>query len=174
MPRIKITPEITSFCYHYLTLGDAREAAARAGVKEPAASLLLNGGVSRELARVSGLLGALPPAAMAGLGRLAYGSVNDAARLLYLEDDEALRQLDTLDLFAVSELKRVKGGGLEIKFHDRQKALEALLERDSRREEAGDARSLMHALNESAKALAYEDRALASESPETGGDGGAV
>ncbi len=37
-----------------------------------------------------------------------------------------MEKLPTLDLFNISEIKRVKGGGMEIKFFDRLKALEKL------------------------------------------------
>ena len=65
---------------------------------------------------------------IAGYRRLAFGSVADAVRLLQQTDQDAPPDPDTLDLFTVSEIKRPKGGGLEIKFFDRQKALDRLAE----------------------------------------------
>ena len=62
---------------------------------------------------------------IAGYRRLAFGSVADAVKLLFHDGGEPLDP-ETLDLFAVSDLKRPKGGGLEIKFFDRQRALERL------------------------------------------------
>ena len=41
-----------------------------------------------------------------------------------LSDEE----LERLDLFCVSEVKQLKGGGLEMKFHDRMEAMQALRE----------------------------------------------
>jgi hypothetical protein len=61
-----------------------------------------------------------------GLMKLATGDVSDAVSLLYLSDEEAMEKLPKLNLFNVSEIKRPKGGGLEIKFFDRIKAFERL------------------------------------------------
>lgn len=61
-----------------------------------------------------------------GLMKLATGDISDAVSLLYLSDEEAMQKLPKLNLFNVSEIKRPKGGGLEIKFFDRIKAFERL------------------------------------------------
>lgn len=63
-----------------------------------------------------------------GLRHLALGKIQDAVILLFETDEEILRTLPDLDLFNVSEIKRAKGGGMEIKFFDRLKALEKLSE----------------------------------------------
>ena len=57
------------------------------------------------------------------LAQLAFGRVNDAARLA-LHSGEA--DLESLDLSAVAELKVTDKGGVEIKLIDRIRALEAL------------------------------------------------
>ena len=64
-----------------------------------------------------------------GLSRLAFGPVNDAV-LLVFKEEVSPADIMSADLFNVSEIKRVKGGGVEIKFFDRQKALEKLVELD--------------------------------------------
>lgn len=69
--------------------------------------------------------GAASRRAAAGYARIAYGSIADAVRLCFAEELPA--DLDGMDLFAVSELKRSKNG-VEIKFHDRLKALDRLNE----------------------------------------------
>lgn len=61
-----------------------------------------------------------------GLRRLAFGEIHDAILLLFADDTEILERLPQLDLFNVSEIKRPRGGGMEIKFFDRIKALEKL------------------------------------------------
>lgn len=61
-----------------------------------------------------------------GLRRLAFGEIQDAVTLLFESEEQILTKLPTLDLFNISEIKRVKGGGMEIKFFDRLKALEKL------------------------------------------------
>ena len=80
-----------------------------------------------------------------GLSRLAFGSINEAAALMF--DDEVSRE-DILkaDLFNVSELKRVKGGGVEMKFFDRQKALEKLVELDPDLREVSAAQEFLNAV----------------------------
>lgn len=61
------------------------------------------------------------------LEQLAFGSVNDAIRLLFCEDPD-MRTLRRLNLFSVAEVRRPKGGGMEIKFVDRMEALQCLKE----------------------------------------------
>lgn len=61
-----------------------------------------------------------------GLRRLAFGEIQDAVSLLFETQEGIIESLPKLDLFNVSEIKRVKGGGMEIKFFDRLKALERL------------------------------------------------
>lgn len=62
------------------------------------------------------------------LKKLASGDVSDAVSLLFLSDEEVLSRLPKLNLFNVSEIKRPRGGGMEIKFFDRIKACEKLRE----------------------------------------------
>lgn len=61
-----------------------------------------------------------------GLCKLAFGDISDAVMLLYMSDEEALKRIPELNLFNVSEIKRPRGGGMEIKFFDRIKACERL------------------------------------------------
>lgn len=63
-----------------------------------------------------------------GLRRLAFGDIRDAVTLLYEPEENIISKLPELDLFNISEIKRVKGGGMEIKFFDRLKALDKLRE----------------------------------------------
>ena len=60
------------------------------------------------------------------LKKLAYGNVSAAVSLLFLSEEDALEKLPKLNLFNVSEIKRPRGGGMEIKFFDRIKACEKL------------------------------------------------
>ncbi len=61
-----------------------------------------------------------------GLSALAFGDVNDAVKLLFMTDEEIVEGIAQLNLMNVSEIKRPKGGGMEIKFFDRIKACECL------------------------------------------------
>ena len=72
-----------------------------------------------------------------GLFNLAFGDISDAVSLLYLSDEEALERLPKLNLFNVSEIKRPKGGGMEIKFFDRIKACEKLREHTTVKNDEG-------------------------------------
>ena len=67
-----------------------------------------------------------------GLKRLAFGEIQDAVRLLFADEEEILETLPQLNLYNVSEIKRPKGGGMEIKFFDRIRALEKLRELENR------------------------------------------
>lgn len=82
--------------------------------------------------------------ALAGLRRLAFGRINDALELL--KDDPAEVCAERLDLFNVSEIKRVKGGGVEIKFFDRLEALEKLAELEDRAADSSAADSFFSAI----------------------------
>lgn len=72
-----------------------------------------------------------------GLLDLAFGDISDAVSLLYLSDEEVLERLPKLNLFNVSEIKRPKTGGMEIKFFDRLKAIERLGDSAGQRQEGG-------------------------------------
>jgi hypothetical protein len=86
-----------------------------------------------------------------GLLELAFGSVSDAVSLLYLSDEQVLEKLPKLKLFNVSEIKRPKGGGMEIKFFDRIKACERLMNQTEAKADEG--MSFYQALEKSAKEI---------------------
>ena len=91
-----------------------------------------------------------------GIRRLAFGDIRDAVRLLYTTSDD-IEILDSLDLYTVSELKRGKDGQLEMKFYDRLKALQYLMEAENGREHE-ESRPLYEALKESALLLSEKYR----------------
>lgn len=88
-----------------------------------------------------------------GYRRIAFGDVTDPVRLLFCEELTP-RTLRTMDLFNVSEIKRPKGGGMEIKFFDRIRALQCMQEM-----EGGDGAGcgFYQALEEGARALRKEE-----------------
>ena len=65
---------------------------------------------------------------IAGYSRLAFGTCNDALKLLFCDGTPGDDALAGLDIFNVSEIKRPKGGGMELKFYDRFEALQGLLD----------------------------------------------
>lgn len=81
----------------------------------------------------------------AGLTRLAFGAVNDAVALVF-DDDVTYEKVIKADLFNLAEIKKIKGGGIEMKFFDRQKAMEKLVEFDPNLKEESDAEKFIKAV----------------------------
>ncbi len=83
-----------------------------------------------------------------GLRKLAFGDINDAVRLAFSEELPSPQELEGMNLLNISEIKRVKGGGVEIKIFDRLKALERLYDYAHAGENGAVAASLLAALTE--------------------------
>ena len=64
------------------------------------------------------------------MGQLAYAKVNDAVKLAFLPEEER-EVIGRLDLSALTEFRRSGAGTVEMKFTDRMRALERLLELSS-------------------------------------------
>ncbi len=88
-----------------------------------------------------------------GFARLAFGCVSDAVSLVF-SDDVTREAIENMDLFNIAEIKRKKGGDIEIKFFDRQKALEKLKEITDC--SGGSESSIFSAIEKSAAALRDE------------------
>lgn len=132
-----LTAREKTFCSCFVSCGSADEAAYSAGfVKNPKRSgeeLLCREDIAQEIKRLGKCrAGSLSEIAAVGYRRLAFGKISDAVSLLYMENPSR-EQLEHMDLFMVSEIKRPKDGSMEIKFFDRLKALERLTD-DSERE----------------------------------------
>ena len=115
------------FCSYFCILGNAREAAAKAGFSNPAKDgdrLLARADINEEIKSLQQRDMRFAKAT-SGLFRLAFGSVADAVSLLDGRERSS-SELEQMDLFSVSEIKRPKTGGMEIKFYDRLKALQLL------------------------------------------------
>ncbi len=122
----KLTSKEALFCEYYKILRSPREAAARAGYKfaeKNGIRLLKKERVRKEIGKGGALLDAC---AQDGLRRLAFGSITDAIYLATLGERIDREELEKLDLYMVSEIKFQKGGGIEMKFFDRTKALDLL------------------------------------------------
>ncbi len=119
------------FCQNYVRMGNVREAAARSGYllfpEKNGQKLIHQDRIQEEILRIHRWAGQYTAGtkAAAGYERLAYGGISDAVKLLFSEEVSP-EELETMDLFGVSEIKRPRGGGMEIKFFDRLKALEKL------------------------------------------------
>lgn len=159
----KINPALTEkekmFCRWYAWTGNAREAAVNAGYHlrpEKAALRLRARQEIREHTDACAGQSGFRSEAVAGLRRLAFGSGCDALRLLQSGTDSDPRELD---LFNVSEIKCPKSGGIEIKFYDRQKALEKLAElNDSGEEAAGPFYQALQKSGQNVSLLLKEER----------------
>lgn len=142
-----------SFCRRYLHSGNVRESALHAGfdpetaeddglqmLENPACRAYLT-----ELAEEPVL--PIRTRVIAGLYRLAFGSVNDAAALAFSDEPLTQEMLAKFDLFHVSSIKRERDKGtVEIKFADRQRAMEKLLECAHASDSSAAAAALLSAL----------------------------
>ena len=125
-----LTDKEREFCCNYINTGNIKESAIKAGyLKSPekiGAKLLYKKEISSEIEKLyEEKQKNLIYKACSGYERLAFGNIADAVRLLYMEDPNDVN-LEKMDLFNISEIKKVKGGGVEIKFFDRLKALEKM------------------------------------------------
>ncbi|MBQ7653975.1 MAG: terminase small subunit [Clostridia bacterium] len=127
MKERNLTKKEKQFCLYFSVLRNAREAACAAGFVMPGATgnlILQKEAVRKEIGRLSADLEDRDEV-KAGFRRLAFGSTADCLKLLFKEDvsDD---ELEKLDLFNISEIKKAKNGAIEIKFFDRIKAMEYL------------------------------------------------
>ena len=155
--RKQLSAKERLFCRLFAETGNPREAAARAGYsvfpERTGLKLLERARIREEIAGAAGEHKQQRTPAANGLYRLAFGSTADALKLLFRGESMEEAELESLDLFSVSEVKRQSGGGMEIKFFDRLKALEQLsqLEGGAERRETA---SFYEALEQSAAGLA--------------------
>ncbi len=144
------------FCLYYSMLCNGREAAVRAGYhgdyESVAAKLLARSDIRREVTALCAKGSSVRSEVEAGYRRLAFGSVADAVGLMLSDEPVDKQVLESMDLFNVSDIKRPKGGGIEIKFFDRLKALEKLGEM-AELNDSGAPSPLFEALNRSALAI---------------------
>lgn len=144
------------FCCNYVKLGNVGEAAVKAGFSPETALMdgmecLENKACRRLISRLKKSCYSGSAEIISGLERLAFGSCNDAVYLVFSEELPPPQVISKLDLFNVSEIKRVKGGGVEVKLFDRQKALEKMLDFLNCSDNANGAESLLAALTSSAE-----------------------
>lgn len=130
MKKKTLSQREKDFCISFVQCGNSHEAAVKAGyLKNPTKDgerLLCRSDIADEIAVFEKQLEqTLSCLAKTGYQRLAFGNVADAVSLLFIENPTKV-QLENMDLFSVSEIKRPKDGAMEIKFFDRLKALEKL------------------------------------------------
>ena len=129
--KTKVSSRERLFCQNYVRMGNVREAAARSGYpifpEKNGLRLVNQERIQEEIMHIRRWNRQRPAHSKtaAGYERLAYGGISDAVRLLFA-DEVSAEELEIMDLFNVAEIKRPRGGGMEIKFFDRLKALEKL------------------------------------------------
>ncbi len=118
------------FCSYFCETRNARNAAAKAGygilTHRSAVKLLAREEIRKEIEHIDRTRLVSAEEVISGYRQLAFGSVADALKLVYYDEQPDKYELEGLELFNVSEIKKPKGGGIEIKFFDRLKALEHL------------------------------------------------
>lgn len=142
----------TEFCRQFAILRNAREAAAKAGYLLPEKAglkLLCKPQIVETIERYGESI-RRSSEAVDGLRRIAFGSVADAVRLIF--SPETVLNAEELDLYMISEIKLPKSGGIEVKFFDRIKALEALSNIGENSSDEG-AAPFIHAIFKGAEAI---------------------
>lgn len=154
--REQLSAKEELFCRCYVSSREPRLSAAKAGFgahpERAAVKLLGSERIKARIAELEGERRAGLAEVTEGYRRLAFGSVADAVKLIMRDEPPNEEELEKLDLTMVSDIKRPKGGGLEVKFFDRLKALDRLCEL-SAAGSAGEESDFLAALNRSAKAL---------------------
>ncbi len=154
----ELTSKELLFCTYYSLGRNGREAAVKSGYMFPeksAVKLLRRKDIAEEIAKLDKQREATHKDISIGYQRLAFGCISDAVRLLF-SDEVSPEEIEKMDLFNVSEIKRKKGGDIEIKFFDRLKALEKLAETGSVHRDSEES-SLFSAIEKGARALRDDD-----------------
>lgn len=160
------------FCCYYVMLGDLREAALRSGSSEESAiadgiAMLKGEGVRRKIEELRGLTDS--GYVLSGLYRLAFGSSADGVMLTFMEEAPGAEYLRSLDLYGVSEYKHGKNGS-EVRFFDRQRALEKLYELKGEIADRKKAAELIEALTGAGEGEAGDEYATAVAEAAIDGD----
>ena len=145
--------QLYDFCCYYVMLGDVTESAVKAGFDRKNAlkegiKLLNSAKCKKIISRIRNAVSGSNNVAT-GLKRLAFGNCTDAVYLVFADELPPHDVISRLDLFNVSEIKRIKGNGVEIKFFDRLKALEKLFEMENTFSDKDKATDLIKALTDS-------------------------
>ncbi|MDE5600598.1 MAG: terminase small subunit [Oscillospiraceae bacterium] len=91
--------------------------------------------------------------AVTALKRIAFYRPNDVVFLALKSSELTEKQIEELDLFQLSELKKLKDGGFEVKFSDRSKAIDSLITLADKIGDDNDADDFLKALTSNAGEL---------------------
>lgn len=138
----ELTQKEKLFCRLFAQTLDARQSASRAGYRlnpdKAAIKLLSRDEINEQISQFSQQSSFVDAGARKGYNRLAFGSAADAVKLMLFAERMTPEEIETLDLFNVSEIKIGKGGTVEIRFFDRLKALDKLGESETARQTTPD------------------------------------
>ena len=139
------------FARFFFYLRNLREAALHAGARaaeaeEKGLELLHSPEAAAELKKLEDADSDTNAYVKRGLGRLAFGAANDAVRLIFEAENMTAEDIMGMDLFNVSEIKISGKNVLEIKFFDRQKALEKLGELATQLDGGGETKRLIDSI----------------------------
>lgn len=160
LKRFDLTEKEKLFCCNYTSNGNVKESALKAGYtidpEKAGIRLLSKKEINDEVSRLYSFKKKnLLHRAYSGYERLAFGSISDPIMLLFSENPTQ-KMLESMDLFNISEIKKQKDGGLEIKFFDRLRAIDKLQESSATNE--NEALPFYKALEEGAIAINLSDK----------------
>ncbi|MBO6127067.1 MAG: terminase small subunit [Clostridia bacterium] len=118
-----------AFCYYLVETGNPTEAFSISGMqtgKENIQELVTDENIREEIKKIYEIKKQnLAIKSEIGYERLAFGEISDPIKLMFVKNYDE-NQIKNMNLFNISEIKRLKDGTIEIKFFDRMKALEKL------------------------------------------------
>ncbi len=142
------------FCHYYCTYQNEKEAAKKANILEKKAFKLLNKPeIQQEIKKIKTQIdnNQLMHLATTALKRLIFCNPNDTLILAIKNDQLSELEIENLNLFQISELKKQKDGSLEIKFFDKLKAINCLIEIANQLNNLNQTNNFLNALNSSSK-----------------------
>lgn len=144
------------FCKFYLAYQNPTEAAIKAGyaklnAQKKAHKLLTKPEIQNELQKLKKEIdnNQLIHWAIIILKRILFCAPNDTISLALKQDNLDDQQIEKLNLFQISELKKLKDGTLEIKFIDKIKAIACLIDIANNFKNSDTANNLLSALTTS-------------------------
>ena len=152
--RLKfLTTKEKLFCEFYISYQNLTEAAIKAGYKKSSAQkkarkLIGKPEIQNEIKKLKKEIdnNQLTHWAIIILKRIMFCSPNDTICLALKQNDLTNQQIEKLNLFQISELKKLKDGTLEIKFIDKIKAIACLMEIANGLKNSDTANNLLSAL----------------------------
>lgn len=152
------------FCQFYSTYQIPKEAAIKAGfakaIAEKKANKLLNKPeIKQEIKRLKNEIDnqQLVCWATTVLKRIIFNVPNDAITLALKNEQIAENQIENLNLFPISEFKKFKDGSMEIKFIDKLKAINCLIELANGLQNSNEANNFINALTNSTNKLSSQN-----------------